>query len=80
MPRLLATMLSAVTIIGLGIVALSFRRRELASAGLTGREAEAFNLTREVSSGAMTILGQAYPWLVLLVVVVLVLLMLVIVR
>lgn len=78
MARVLVTALSAVTILGLGLVALQFRAQDLAGESLTGANATALNLTNEVSGDAMVIASNAIPWLfaaVLVVFVIVVLLM-----
>lgn len=80
MTRLVVTALSAVTIVSLGIVSLHYRQQELADAGLTGNNAEAFNMTREVSTGVMTIAGNAMPRLLMIVIIVMVIVMLLIIR
>lgn len=80
MSRLFTTALSAVTMLGLGIVALHYRQQELASQSLTGDDAEAFNLTVKVSSDMTAIAGNALPRLMLVVIVVFVILLLVMIR
>jgi len=78
MPRLFVTAMSAVTILLLGFVALQYRVEALAGAGLSGNQAEAYNLTVNVSSHGMTLLGNAMPLLfgAVIIVVLLVLLLL----
>lgn len=80
MSRLFTTALSAVTMLGLGIVALHYRQQELASQSLTGDDAEALNLTVKVSSDMTAIAGNALPRLMLVVIVVFVILLLVMIR
>lgn len=80
MSRLLTTALSAVTMLGLGIVALHYRQQELASESLSGDNAEAFNLTVEVSTDMTAIAGNALPRLMLVVILVFVILLLVMIR
>lgn len=68
MARVFVTALSAVTIIGLGIVALQFRAQDLANEGFTGANATALNLTNAVGGDAMTIVAHAIPWLMIAVI------------
>lgn len=80
MTRLVTTALSALTIIMLGIISLSYRRDALASAPLTNDSAEAFNLTREVSVEGTTIVGNAMPRLLMIVIVVMAIMALILIR
>lgn len=80
MPRILATILSALTIIGLGIYALQYRAESLAGSSLTGADAQAFNTTRAVSTDVMTIVANALPRLFIIVILALVVVMLLIIR
>lgn len=80
MSKLLTTALSAVTMLGLGIVALHYKQQELASQSLSGRNQEAFNLTVEVSSDMTAIAGNALPRLMLVVILVFVIILLVMIR
>lgn len=80
MSRLFTTALSAVTMLGLGIVALHYRQQRLASQSLSGNNAEALNLTVKVSSDMTAIAGNALPRLMIAVIVVFVILLLVMIR
>lgn len=80
MARIIAAALSAVTIIGLGIVALQYQVNSLSGAGLTGDDQEAFNLATNVSGDAMVVIGNAMPRLLLLVIFVFVVLLLLMIR
>lgn len=76
MPRVLATLLSACIMLGLGIVSLQFRVDDLSDANLSGANASAFNLTKAVSTDATVIAGNALPTLTMVVFVVMVIVML----
>jgi hypothetical protein len=80
MTRLVTTALSAVTMVMLGIIGMSYRRRDLADAGLTNSSAEAYNLTRVVTVDATSIVGNALPRLLMIVVVVMAIMMLLLIR
>lgn len=80
MSKLLTTALSAVTMLGLGIVALHSKQQDLAGQSLSGRNQEAFNLTVEVSSDMTAIAGNALPRLMLVVILVFVIILLVMIR
>ena len=67
MVKFFAAAMSAVTAIGLGIAAMHFRQQELNAAGLSGADAEAYNLTVGVSTNTLEIVGQALPWLFVIV-------------
>ena len=80
MSRIVVTALSAVTIVLLGIHSLSYRQQDLSGAGLTGANAEAYNMTREVSTGMMTIAGNGMPRLMIVLIAVMLIVMLLIIR
>lgn len=80
MARIIATALTAVTIIGLGLVALQYRVESLSGAGLTGNDQEALNLTTNVSSDAMAIVGNAMPRLFVVVFLVFLVVLLLLIR
>lgn len=80
MARLIAMILSAVTILGLGIYALQYRAQDLGSQGLTGANESAYHLVSNVSSDATVVAGQALPRLLAVVIFVLVIVMLLLIR
>lgn len=61
MARILVTALSAFSILGVGIVSLQYSDQSLAAEPLTGANASAFNLTREVASDGTEIAANAIP-------------------
>lgn len=80
MTRLIATALSAVTVLYLGIHALSFRETALSGQTFTGANETALNLTRNVTSDGMAIVGNAMPRLLMIVMIVMVIMMLLMIR
>lgn len=80
MARIFVTAMAALSMLGLGIAALSYKQQQLASAGLTNRSAQAFNLTTNIGTGVTSIAGNAMPRLLALVILVVVVLMLLMIR
>lgn len=80
MPRIIPTALSAVTIVALGIASLHFKQQELAGESLSGQDATAYNLTREISTDLFGIMGNALPRLLMIVIIVLAIVMLLMTR
>lgn len=67
MARILVTALSAFSVLMFGIVSLQYSDQSIAAEGLSGTNATAFNLTREVATDGTTILGNALPLLFIVV-------------
>jgi hypothetical protein len=70
MKQFITTTLSAVTILSLGIVALQYRVDDLGSDSLNGTNAEAYNLTVDVSTDLTLIAGNALPRILMVAIVV----------
>jgi hypothetical protein len=80
MARIIVTMLAALTMLYVGIQALAFREATISTAGLSGADQEAFNMTRSVVTDATAITGNALPRLFIIVLVVLLISLLVLTR
>lgn len=61
MARIIATALGAMAMLFVGIQALSYRLDTVSNLGLSGANQEALDLTREVSTDATLITGNALP-------------------
>lgn len=65
MNRLIVAALSAVTMLFLGINALQYRVDSLSGQSLNGTDAEAYNLTVDVSTDLTLLAGNAVPQLLM---------------
>ncbi len=80
MNRVITTALSAVTIVSLGIVALQYRVDDLSQQTLDGTDAEAYDLTVELSTDMTLITGNALPRVLMVAIVVSLIALLVLTR
>lgn len=67
MARIIVTALAALTMLFVGIQALSFRATRLQNAGLSGANQTALNLTDAVLGDSVAIVGNALPRLFIVV-------------
>jgi len=61
MARIIVTGLAVLSMLFVGIQALSYRSQTVANAGLSGADQEAFDMTQLVATDATAILGTALP-------------------
>lgn len=80
MKQVITTALSAVTILFLGIVALQYRVDDLDGESLSGTNAEAYNLTLDVSTDLTLIAGNAVPRILVILIIVSVIVLLLMTR
>jgi len=77
MARALVTALSSLSILMLGIVSLQYSDQRIAGEGLSGRNATAFDLTRNVSTDMAEIASNALPLLFVVILLVLMVVLLI---
>lgn len=80
MKQVIITALSAVTIVYIGIVALQYRVDDLSQQTLNGTNAEAYNLTVDLSTDLTLVAGNALPRVLMVAIVVSVIALLVLTR
>lgn len=71
MAKIIVTALAALSMLYVGIQALSYRATTVSDSGLSGANQEAYNMTHGVMSDATIIAGNALPRLFIIVLLVL---------